>query len=282
MRKIGIFDDIVAPLKGLINDIQKPVDAVESIFGEIVQVTEQFIQQIMSMIESMRNLFNAQGVEVIFLYPFKDAALSALSSIDKLYQLMISVGAPIIEGTESTIMDPIDAVYASMRTAASAVLVTVSNIVTQIKDDFESMGHVIQGDFARLKALIDSMPVEIRILGRKIREELQVIGEDAFSVAMEVPDMSAKTGNLAFSSVRKVGTVVEADFTSLEASLKRRFANENAALDLLYLVIICGIIAVIVGVFMITHSIRVVFVTLIVLIVCLLFYAIIEKVIGEV
>lgn len=284
--KIGIFDDIVSPIKdalqAVVSGVEKPIRTVESIFGEVINFTKEFIQSVVNMIEDMRNLFNARQVETIFLYPFKEAALTALKDIETIYQLMISVGKPSIDGVEETLMAPIDAVYQGLRVSARAVLGSVNNIIVHIKEDLESAGHAIIGDFVRLKALIDSLPVEMKILGRKIRQELSVVGDDAFDMAMPIPEFGVKAGNFAFSEVRKTGTVVAADFSALESGIKRRFANEHAVLDLLYIAIIGGIIAALVTIFMVTHSIKVIVIILIMMVVSILIFAITELLIGDV
>jgi archaellum component FlaC len=248
----------MAPIKSVINGLEKPVKVVESVFGEVIKITEEIIQSIEEMIEEMRNLFDNAGVDALFLNPFTNAAFTALSSIEKLYQLISSVGTPIIDDAESLVMEAANSVYASLRNDMNTVMSTLDDIKTRINEDLEKTGHGIQEDFMRLKTLVESLPVEISILGRKIRQELRVIGEDAFTVPLVVSEEVRRAEGFASASVKKAGTVVGADFASFEASLHRRLSNENAMVDLLCMVIVVVVIAAIVGIFLLTHSMRLV------------------------
>jgi len=272
----------MGPLKDLINGLEKPIQVVEKIFGEVIDMTEELIASIRNMISDMENLFNAHGVEIIFLYPFRDAALAAVKDVETLYRLISSVSSPVIDGVEDIIMTPIKATYSLMRTSMNDMLDTLEAIVTKIKNDMSVISHSIQGDFTRLKSLVDSIPVEITVFARKIQAELTVVGEDAFQILPEFADMAEKTGSTAFSAVKKAGTVVAADFTSLEASLKRRIDNESAVLDLFYLVIIGGILAVIIGIFMVTHSIKIIIILLVIFVISLFIFAICDLILGSV
>jgi hypothetical protein len=253
----------------VINGLEKPVEVVEKVFGEVIQITEEIIKSILNMIEEMRNLFNARGVETMFLNPFKEAALSALSSIDKLYQLIVSVGSPMLDGVETDIKTSINDVYASLRNDVSSVLSAVNDIKTRVKEDFEATGYGIQEDFMRLKALTESMPVEISVLTRKVRQELRVVGEDAFSVPLVVSEEAKKVGSHAFASVRKTGAAVRTDFSQLEQKIHTRLENENAMLDLLCVVVVGAVIAAIVSIFFLTRSMRLVVFIVVVLAVSL-------------
>jgi hypothetical protein len=268
----------------LVNGIQKPIKNVESILGQEIDLTDDIIKSIMEMIEEMRNLFNARKVEVMFLQPFKDAALTALSSIDKLYKLIISTGTTIIDDAKDTVMGPINDLYASLRSALNDVSTSAHDIIVYIEDKLGSTEHYIQGDFMRLKTITSAMKGEVGTLRAKIREELSVVGEDAFSIKMIVPDMASKAAHgarIASLSMKKVGTVVETDFSDIEASLKKRFINEHAALDMLYMVIIVCVIAMLVFVFAVTHSVRVVIIVVIMMVVYFTVYLIIDMIVEK-
>ena len=77
--KMGVFDDIVDPIKGAFQSIVKgveiPIHVIESLFGKVIHFTEELIHQFLSMIEDLRNLFNASNIEILFLAPFKNAAV---------------------------------------------------------------------------------------------------------------------------------------------------------------------------------------------------------------
>lgn len=277
---MGIFDDIIKPVTDLINGLEKPIHVVESIFGTVIDMVEETIADIRSMIEDMRNLFNAANVESLFITPFRDAALTAVKDVDTLYKLISSVSSPVIDGVESDIMNTINTAYNTLRNGLKVMLTAMAAIMNRISQDLQNATHVIHGDFQRLKSLIESFPAEIAILSRKIGQELLVVGDDAFDILPEVKDIAISAGNSAFSAVRKAGTVVAADFTSLETSLKKRIDNENAAYDLLIIVIVMSIIALLVGVYMLTHSITLIIIVIIIIIISLLIYTIIDLVIG--
>jgi hypothetical protein len=150
-----------------------------------------------------------------------------------------------------------------------------------IANGLSSATHVIRGDFARLKAVIESIPTEITILGRKIRSELLVVADDAFHVLPDIPDMLEATGNTAFGAVKRIGAMAAADFTALEAGSKKRLDNEGAVLDLFYVVVIGSIITVIVSIFMMTQSIKIIILLIVIFIISLLIYAICDLVMDS-
>lgn len=283
---MGIFEDIVSPVenafKSIVKGVEVPIHVIESIFGTVIKVTEEFITSVLNMIEDLRNLFNASNVEILFLSPFKDAALSVVGSVDKLYNLITQASAPTAEGVKEELMVPINAVYSKMKSGMNDMVGKLGNLLTRLQTEGQRVMHSIMEDFHRIKALLETFPVEIGILKRKIASEIKVVGADAFSIVQDIPEMIERDGANAFHAVKKKGDVVGADFTNFESSLKRRFTNENAALDLFYLVLIGGIIAVFIAIFMVTKSIALIVNILVIVLIALVLYGVTEFLLGVV
>lgn len=279
-----IFDDVVDPIKdafkSIVKGVEAPIHVVESLFGTVIHMTEEFIQEVLSMIEDMRTFFNASNVEKMFFSPFKAAAMSVIGDVDKLYNLVIQASPPSAEGIKDDLMVTLNAAYTKMKSGMTSMVGQLGKLVTKLQQEGARVAHSIMEDFNRVKALLETFPTEIGILKRKILEEIKVIGEDAFSVLPDIPDMIEKEGANVFHAVQRKGEVIGADFTNFEASVKNRFTNENAAIDLFYLVIIGGIIAMLVSVFMVTKSTFLIMTIVLTILIALVIYAVVEFVLG--
>lgn len=283
---MGIFDDIVDPIKGAFQSIVKgveiPIHVVESLFGQVIHFTEELIHEFLNMIEDLRNLFNASNIETIFITPFKDAALDTVGDVRKLYALIVQASAPVADGVKDDLMVPINAVYSTMKSGMMDMTSKLGDLLAKIEEEGQKVAHSIWSDFNRVKASLEAFPVELGILKRKIVEEFKAVTADAFGVLPDVPEMLEHAGASAFHVVKKRGEVIGADFTNFEASAKKRFENENAVIDLFYIVMIGAVLVALVSIFMITKSMALIMTIVIMILVALVLHVVVEFILGEV
>jgi hypothetical protein len=252
--KMGIFDDILGPLKDLIGSLTRPVKVIKKVLGEVVEFTEEIVESFEDMLATLRDLFNESHVETMFLSPFKDAAFTAISSIEKLLALAAKAGEPTTEGIEEILMAPILTSYTVMREALKLMGNAFESFITELNEKTISFPRGIHSEFSRVKSLIGSLPIEIKIVKSKIENEFRVKSNRAFAVLPDFPEVATTLGSNASGGVRSVGSRVAESFENIEHSIHQRLANENAVLDFFIIGIIILVIIVIASVFMITKS----------------------------
>lgn len=283
-RKMTIFDDIVGPIKdalsNLVSTVEKPIKIAVSLFGKVITFTRELIESFLKMIEDLRTMFNARNIEQLFLSPFKKAALDTMEDVDALYKLIIQASGPSTDGVKDELMIPLNAMYIKMKSGMGFMTSAMGDLLTKLEQEGQRVAHSIYSDFNRVKASLESFPVEIGILKQKIGEEFQAVTSHAFSVLPDIPSMVETAGADAFHAVKKSGQVVGADFTNFEASTKRRFENENTAIDLFYMVLIGGILIALVSIFMITKSVALLINILIMVVIALVVYSVVEIALG--
>lgn len=255
---MGIFDDIVNPIKKAIEKpidvINKGVEEVEHVFGEVVTFSEDLVKEFEQMIRDMEDLFKVKNVEMLFLDTFKNGAFTAISDIEKIATLMSAVSGISTEGLGDDLKASIRDTYSFLKGKLAFMTSELETIMAKIEDDEQGIKRGIYHEFERVKSLAKLLPLEIKILSRKIAEEFKVEGGKAFAVIPEFGEFAEKEGKDAFQNVKKVGTATRESFENLEQSIRKRLAAESAQVDLLPLLIVGLIVLLIVGIFMLTKS----------------------------
>lgn len=273
---MGILDDILSPIRDIINGLEKPIATVERIFGEVINFTKQIIQSFIDMLDTLKDLFNASQVELMFLNPFKDAALTAVGSIEKLLAIASQAGVPTTDGLEDLIVGPIKLTYQAMRNNLGKMISTFGNLISEANARALAIPRGIASEFSRTKTMFASLEVDLKGIGAKIANEFSVASTPIYSVIPDFEDLgNVVTSNIS-GFVTTTGTSVRDDFTSIEQSVHRRFENENASVDFFYIAIFIMIIAVVGGLFMATRSIIAVIAVLVIIIIAFVFYMIFD------
>ena len=62
---MGIFSFALQPLMNIIHGLEAPVAEVERIFGTVIQITEDIINQLISIVKELDDLFDEAAFEQI-------------------------------------------------------------------------------------------------------------------------------------------------------------------------------------------------------------------------
>jgi hypothetical protein len=270
---MGILDSIVSPIKSVISDLTVPVKSAERLFGEVINFTEDIIKAIKDMISEMESLFNASKVENLFVSPFKEAALVAVGSIDKLFKLMIDVSEISTDGVKELLIDPIRDAYNFMTSSLGVFRNELGNMVNNIEDDLSSLRLGLYHEFRRIDTLVEQLKQETDVISRKIENEFRVEIRKASGDVYEFGTLAGKESENTFAKVRRTGEATRESFENLESSIKRRLAAESAQVDLLYFVLFAMIFLLIAGVFIITQSIIVIKIIIVALVIFFFVFA---------
>lgn len=252
---MGILDGILSPIKDLISGLTHPIKTVENLFGETIEFTEDIVEGFIDMINEMENLFNASGMETLFIHPFEDAAMEAIGSIDKLFVLISSVSGIRADGLKDELMVPLKGAYDHMKSALSSFKEEMLALIEKIEDEEGELKRGLYHEFTRISSIIEVLPSEISVLSKRIEEGFKVEAGKAFAIIPEFGELAEKEGARAFGVVKRVGQTAEVDFEAFERDLQTRMKNESDNVDLYYLVAISLVIAIVASVFMLTHSI---------------------------
>jgi len=78
---MGFLNDILGPITSAISSVETAISEVVKLFGEAARGLTDLIQTIKDVITQITQLFNLSKIEYLFIHPFKEAALTAISSV---------------------------------------------------------------------------------------------------------------------------------------------------------------------------------------------------------
>ena len=79
---MGIFSFALQPLMDIIHGLEAPVAEVERIFGTVIQITEDIINQLISIVKELDNLFDEAVIRADIRHSIQNAILTALNGIE--------------------------------------------------------------------------------------------------------------------------------------------------------------------------------------------------------
>lgn len=250
---MGILDDIISPIKDVVDTLEKPVKVVENIFGVIIKITKEIVEMILNMVSEIENLFNASQIETIFLSPFKEAALSAVGSVKKLLDLLAPF-APNSEGASELITEPIKDAYLMLKNSMDKVSTEVKLIMERIESESLDLIEGTESKFDSFLLKVQNIPSSINEISNKLKGNFKVETGKIFEIPSSFNPVAKAD---AFTSQKKVGnnfsTNVES-FDDVKEKITSRFKNEHSALDMMYALIFFVIVGIIGAVYYVTQS----------------------------
>jgi hypothetical protein len=253
--KMGIFGDILAPLKDIIHGLQYPITEVERIFGTVITITKDIINELVSLVTEIENLFNGAKFEELFVTPFKDAVLTALHGIDSLTALIFNYGQEDFADVKTVLEDPIKGVYAlvsdsihELHKAYTDIINHLTPGITRVMDNSMRDVHLV---IARIDDDISLIKQEVKVIFRVTTAKATAIEQDFVGFA--------KNGVTTLQGdVNKVGTLAIGDASVLLHSIENRLKNESGAIDAFIGVMVVMFVVGVIGIYLATHSISLV------------------------
>jgi len=278
---MGILDDILSPVKDIINSLEKPVHVVEGIFGEIIKFTKEIIETLIEMIHEIESLFNKSEIETIFLAPFKDAALVAVGSVKLLLDLLAPF-APNTEGSKELIMAPIEDAYSLMKDSFNKVKDEVKIFISEIESESLELVTGTNSKFESFLIKVESIPSSIKQIADKLKDNFKVETGKIFDIESEYNPYT-KTGNfITDKKIKQRLTTNVESYANVEEKISARIHNEHAALDTLYLVLFFVIVGMLGVIYYVTRSLLPIVVLLGIIIIAIILYMIFELLIKPI
>lgn len=252
---MGILDSILGPIKDVINSLTKPVTLVKKVFGEVIDFTEETLNLIEGMIKDIENLANEHEIEGIFLYPFKDAGLKVVDSVEKIYDIIKDL-KPSADGYTDLILLPLEDAYSVLKTNTKELLDKGKIILDEISVADTELISNVKNHFETMTLTLESFPQELKSLKTSIRRNFEIEEDNLFNI---VPEIMANVKTEEIETEQKVTNMTQVDvesFKNVEESLKNRIANENAVLDFFYIFLFLFIIGIFFSLYFFTKSIN--------------------------
>lgn len=268
---MGLLSFIIAPIKDIISGLEKPVELVEKVFGIVVELIKETIQLIEKMIDDIISLFNYHKIEAIFLYPFKEAALVAVGSVEKMMTLLREF-LPNPDNFKDDIYNAIDDAYQEILSTTKRLKNTGIKVLDELRDasygEFETVKH----RFESIGSTLDEFPQEINLMIIKVKDIFEIEKGKLFHVVPEFTNNLKSREIAASQKIKNIMTKDVSSFKDVEDSLKTRLANENSQIDFLMIFIFIGIIGLIGAVYYFTRSGVAVFSLILIFFICFIIY----------
>lgn len=268
---MGLLSVIIEPIKSIINGLEKPVELVKKVFGVVVDLIKETIQLIEQMIDDIISLFNYHKIESIFLYPFNEAALVAVGSIEKMMTLLREF-LPNPDNYKDIIYNVIDDAYQDILETTKRLKDSGISVLDELKNasygEFETVKH----RFESIGAVLDEFPQEIDLMIIKVKDMFEIEKGKLFHVVPEFVNYAKAREITAERKIKNVMTTDISSFKDIEESIKTRLANENSQIDFLMIFVFVGIIGLIGAVYYFTNSMVAVFSLIVIFFICFVIY----------
>lgn len=249
---MGIFGDILSPLKDIIHGLEYPVEEVQRIFGTLITITKDLIAELVQLVQNIENLFNVGTFTSIFVTPFQTAILTAVDGIDRITALIFNYGKEEFTDIKTELEDPIINAYGIVKSGISdlkAEYVKIINSITPVPT------RILDSSTREVHVLLNHIDDDIGLIQQEIKSIFQVTSADATAIVRDFEHFASRGATALTVDVNRVGTIAVDDARDLLQSVENRFKNENSAVDALIAVMVVLAIGGIITLYLLTHSI---------------------------
>ena len=250
---------MLEPVTKIIHDLQTPIDEVEHIFGEVIAITEDIINQLIALVKSMENLFSASDFESVFINPLKSVVLELVNSAEALVALM---QPPSLTGFAADAKVAVDAAYSVMAGIINKLIADMSNLFQNV---FVGVERGIFFTMTASQAVIERIENDIKIIKKNIANSIVVVHRDETNVVSKFEAVISKTTREVESSISKVGAITTQTLDGVYYNVKNRLANEQSAFDFLIIGLVVSVLFSIIITIMMCKSMILIVVIMIVL-----------------
>lgn len=276
---MGFLNDILGPITSAISDVENAISEVVKLFGEAARFLEDLIKTILDVVEQIKHLFNLSKIEYLFIHPFKEAALTAISDIKKLTAIALKAGGlgsdilgDITDGAESSIRAVVEKVKDGMSDFEDAT----SRLIQKIKDEVKDISYDVFEGFHDVFNDIESYPSYLEDFGRAIEKMFKVTTQRAYHTAVEFDNAVEKKMIQTTHDITSFGNRSYQPLDKFKQTIETRIKSESDTLDLLVLIFVGLIIGTIIAVYMLTKSVSTVLYVIVFLVIIMIVVLIVE------
>lgn len=255
---MGFFDSLLAPIKDIINGIEKPVHEVIHIFGEVIKFTEDIIKGLVSMLQEIESLFNPQNLENFVTAPFKDAIKMFVDAILDLYKATTSAADFGADAAKDLLIEPIALAYKSLKDGLDNMMGKMDELMIDLKR--KEIGFVggFHQELRTIGSLSSVLKDDVDSLKSKLKTSIAVHFREIFTLPSEFDAVAKRNALVKDKTVTHKNNVVVEDFKKITDSVKKRLENEHAVFDLMITLVILSLVITVGVIYMATKSIRIV------------------------
>ena len=247
---MGLFGDILAPLKDIIHGLTYPVDEVKRIFGTIITITEQLIEQLISLVNEIENIFDGQKFIQIFITPFENAILTALNGIETLASLIFNYSSESFDDITQILEDPIKGVYAEIRRGIADLnseYVDIMNKITPIP------GRIVDTSLNDLNSFVDRIDNTVLLIQQEIKSMFSIVSAEGTDIKQDFVSFASNGITTISADINQTGTIAVQGTEALMQSVENRMKNESSAMDLFILIMVGLVVGGIISLYAITR-----------------------------
>ena len=223
----------------IIHGLEAPVAEVERIFGTVIQITEDIINQLISIVKELDDLFDEAAFEQILVTPFKTAILTVLNGIESIFSgLIFMYGQEGFSDVTDVLQSSIQGIYSGIKDGLADMNAAYMYIVNNISP---GPTRIIDGSLRDVNRLIDRVEADVHLLKQKVKNICQVTYAEATDIKQEFVGFAKGAASSLEGDVNRVGNIIVDDTKDLLHQATNRMKNENAVVDLFILLMI-GII----------------------------------------
>lgn len=263
---MGIFSFALQPLMDIIHGLEAPVAEVERIFGTVIQITEDIINQLISIVKELDDLFDEAAFEQIFVTPFKTAILTVLNGIESISGLIFMYGQEGFSDVTDVLQSSIQGIYSGIKDGLADMNAAYMYIVNNISP---GPTRIIDGSLRDVNRLIDRVEADVDLLKQKVKNICQVTYAEATDIKQEFVGFAKGAASSLEGDVNRVGNIIVDDTKDLLHQATNRMKNENAVVDLFILLMIGIILLGIIYLYILTRSTSLLVVSILAMIVTL-------------
>ena len=266
---MGLLSFIEAPIKDIIHGLEEPVEEITRIFGAVITITEDIIKELIALLGQIDNLFNASTFSSLFVKPFQNATMQAISGLQTLVSLIFSYGSEGFSDIGASLLTPMQDAYGLVKKGVADLKAEYIKLL----NDFTPLPSNIIDDSSReLYAAVDKIDQGIDLIRADIAGMFNVVKAEGTSIAQDFEGFANTAVTSLSGDVNKVGAIAVDDLRDIETSVKNRLANESGAMDVFVFFIVGAIASAIIGLLFFTKSLLMLIAVVVVTAVVLLSY----------
>lgn len=276
---MGLLDDILSPVKDVISDVETAVEQAIKLFGEVARFLEDIIRTIKQVIEEITTLFNLSKIEYMFIYPFKEAAFTALNDIKSLTDLAIRAGGEgknLLDDIIGDAEQSISAVIQKIKDGMSDFEDATSRLIQKIKDEAKNISYDVFASFDEAFNDIESFPSYLDDFGKAVEKMFRIETRKTYKVITEFDDVVEKSIIKTKHDISSIGERTFQPLDKFKQTIESRIRSETSAFELLTLIFVGLIVGAVIGVYMITNSVSTVIFVVSFLIILMLIALVVE------
>ncbi len=231
---MGIFSWAIAPIEGIIHDLETPVEEVTRLFGVVITAVKDIIQDLISLISQIEKLFDANKFAKLFVQPFNGALATAINGVETVASLIFKYNQEGFDDFTGELEQPIKDAYNLIHVGITGLCNEYTKLVNEMHP---GPSRLIDDSSRELYATINKIDNGIALIKDDITRVFRVIRAEGTSIVGNFTGFANNAASTVATDVNRVGQIAVDDLRDFHQQTENRMRNENAAIDSFFLII---------------------------------------------